>query len=348
MATQVPETEAQLKPMTDAAKRKRILSGIQPSGDLTLGNYLGAIRNWVIQQDECESFHPIVNLHAMSGSFDPEALRRRTLELAAGLLACGIDPEKAVLFVQSQIPEHTELTWILCTQTMYGELGRMIQFKEKRGTASDAKTSAALFFYPVLQGADILIYDADLVPVGEDQRQHIELTRDIGNRFNTTFGETFKLPEADIKTDGARIMGLDDPAKKMSKSAASPANYIALTDEPDVIRKKINRAVTDSGSEIVARQDKPALTNLLTIFSLMTDTPVADLEARYEGAGYGQFKRDLGDAVADHLAPIQARLKELTSERAQLESILHRGTERAREVTVPKMERVREVTGLSL
>lgn len=348
MVTQAPETEAQLKPMTDAVQRKRVLSGIQPSGDLTLGNYLGAIRNWVRQQEECESFHPIVNLHAMTVPFDPEVLRRRTLELAAGLLACGIDPEKAVLFVQSQIPEHTELTWILCTQTMYGELGRMIQFKEKRGTASDAKTGAGLFFYPVLQAADILIYDADLVPVGEDQRQHIELTRDIANRFNTTFGDTFKLPEADIKTDGARIMGLDDPAKKMSKSASSPANFIALTDEPSVIRKKINRAVTDSGSEIVAHADKPALTNLLTIFSLMTDTPVSDLETRYDGAGYGQFKRELGDAVAEHLEPIQQRMKELISDHAELERILRRGTERAREVTVPKMERVRDVTGISL
>lgn len=280
MVTQAPQTEAQLKPMTDTAKKKRILSGIQPSGDLTLGNYLGAIRNWVRQQDECESFHPIVNLHAMTQPFDAEVLRRRTLELAAGLLACGIDPEKAVLFVQSQIPEHTELTWILCTQTMYGELGRMIQFKEKRGAASDAKTGAGIFFYPVLMAADILIYDADLVPVGDDQRQHIELTRDVATRFNTHFGETFKLPEADIKTEGARIMGLDDPTKKMSKSAASQANFIALSDDSATIRKKINRAVTDSGSEIVAREDKPALTNLLTIFSLITDTSIADLEAR--------------------------------------------------------------------
>lgn len=348
MVTQAPQTEDQLKSTTDATKKKRILSGIQPSGEVTLGNYLGAIRNWVRQQDECESLHPIVNLHAMTQPFDPEVLRRRTLELAAGLLACGIDPEKAVLFVQSQVPEHTELTWILCTQTMYGELGRMIQFKEKRGAASDAKTGAGIFFYPVLMAADILIYDADLVPVGEDQRQHIELTRDVATRFNTHFGETFKLPEADIKTDGARIMGLDDPAKKMSKSAASQANFVALADSSDTIRKKINRAVTDSGSEIVAREDKPALTNLLTIYSLITDTPIADLEARYEGAGYGQFKRDLGDAVAEHLLPIQKRYAELTSDPAELQSILRRGTERAREITAPKMVRVREVTGISL
>jgi tryptophanyl-tRNA synthetase len=348
MVTQAPETEVQAKPISDSARQKRILSGIQPSGDLTLGNYLGAIRNWVRQQHECQSYHPIVNLHAMSVPYDPTVLRRRTLELAAGLLACGIDPEKSVLFVQSEVPEHTELTWILCTQTMYGELGRMIQFKEKRGSASDAKVGAGLFFYPVLQAADILIYDADLVPVGEDQRQHIELTRDVGMRFNATFGETFKIPEADIKTDGARIMGLDDPTKKMSKSASTAANFIALSDAPDVIRKKINRAVTDSGSEIVAREDKPAITNLLTIFSLVTNTPITELEARYEGSGYGQFKRDLGDAVAEHLDPIQKRMNELTGDPDELRRILHRGTERAREITVPKMVRVREVTGISL
>ena len=348
MVTSTPETGIKPQPMTDAAHKKRILSGIQPSGDLTLGNYLGAIRNWARQQYECQSFHPIVNLHAMSLPYDPEALRRRTLELAAGLFACGLDPEESVVFVQSQVPEHTELMWVLATQTMYGELGRMIQFKEKRGANSDAKVGSGLFFYPVLQAADILIYDADLVPVGEDQRQHIELTRDVAMRFNSTFGETFKLPEADIKTDGARIMGLDDPTKKMSKSAATAANFIALSDEPDVIRRKINRAVTDSGSEIVAREDKPALTNLLTIFSLITDTPISELETRYDGAGYGQFKRDLGDALAEHLEPIQQRMNELVSDKAQLEAILRRGTERAREITVPKMEQVRQVTGISL
>lgn len=348
MVTSTSDTEVQQRAQTASQQKKRILSGIQPSGDLTLGNYLGAIRNWARQQYECQSFHPIVNLHAMSLPYEPEMLRRRTLELAAGLLACGLDPEESVLFVQSEVPEHTELMWILCTQTMYGELGRMTQFKDKRGTASDAKVGAGLFFYPVLQAADILIYDADLVPVGDDQRQHVELTRDIAVRFNSTFGETFKIPEADIKTDGARIMGLDDPTKKMSKSAATPANYIALSDEPDVIRRKINRAVTDSGSEIVAREDKPAITNLLTIFSLIAETPIQELEARYEGAGYGQFKRDLGDALAEHLEPIQRRMHELSTDPAQLEAILRRGTERAREITVPKMEQVRKVTGISL
>jgi tryptophanyl-tRNA synthetase len=344
----VAEPQTQAQPVSGTGEKKRILSGIQPSGDLTLGNYLGAIRNWVRQQHDFQSFHPIVNLHAMSLPYDPAVLRRRTLELAAGLISCGLDPEVSVVFVQSQVPEHTELMWVLCSQTMYGELGRMIQFKEKRANQAEEKVSSALFFYPVLQAADILIYDADLVPVGEDQRQHIELTRDVAVRFNATFGETFKIPEADIKTDGARIMGLDDPTKKMSKSASTPANYIALSDSPDVIRRKINRAVTDSGSEIVAREDKPALTNLLTIFSLITDTPIPELEARFEGAGYGQFKRELGDALADHLEPIQRRMNELIADPAELERILHRGTERAREVTIPKMAQVREAVGISL
>lgn len=348
MVATVAEPQTQKQPVSGTGEKKRILSGIQPSGDLTLGNYLGAIRNWVRQQHDFQSFHPIVNLHAMSLPYDPAVLRRRTLELAAGLISCGLDPEVSVVFVQSQVPEHTELMWVLCSQTMYGELGRMIQFKEKRANQAEEKVSSALFFYPVLQAADILIYDADLVPVGEDQRQHIELTRDVAVRFNATFGETFKIPEADIKTDGARIMGLDDPTKKMSKSASTPANYIALSDSPDVIRRKINRAVTDSGSEIVAREDKPALTNLLTIFSLITDTPIPELEARFEGAGYGQFKRELGDALADHLEPIQRRMNELIADPAELERILHRGTERAREVTIPKMAQVREAVGISL
>lgn len=348
MVATIAEPQTQTQPLIVSDERKRILSGIQPSGDLTLGNYLGAIRNWVRQQHDFQSFHPIVNLHAMSVAYDPEVLRRRTLELAAGLFACGLDPEVSVIFAQSQVPEHTELMWVLCTQTMYGELGRMIQFKEKRGTQTEEKVSSALFFYPVLQAADILIYDADLVPVGEDQRQHVELTRDVGVRFNATFGETFKIPAADIKTDGARIMGLDDPSKKMSKSAATAANFIALSDTPDAIRRKINRAVTDSGSEIVARDDKPALTNLLTIFSLITDTSIAELEARYEGSGYGQFKRELGDALADHLEPIQRRMNELLGDPAELERILHRGTERAREVTIPKMDQVRQAVGISL
>ncbi|HUG13911.1 MAG TPA: tryptophan--tRNA ligase [Thermomicrobiales bacterium] len=329
----------------DAATRRRVFSGIQPSGATTIGNYLGAIKRWVEQQHQHQSIHCIVNLHAMTVPYDPADLRQRTLDLAAVLLACGIDPEKAILFAQSEAPEHTELTWVLSTQTMFGELSRMTQFKDKgRG---DDRVGSGLFFYPVLMAADILLYDTDSVPVGEDQRQHIELTRDIAMRFNATFGETFKLPAADIETEGARIMSLDDPTKKMSKSA-SPGSYIAFQDTADDIRRKINRAVTDSGSEIVAREDKPAMTNLLTIFSLFTGTPIPELERRFEGAGYGQLKQELGDAVVEHVAPIQARLAELRGDPGELIRILNRGAERAREIATPKMEQVRAATGLGL
>jgi tryptophanyl-tRNA synthetase len=332
---------------TTDERRVRVFSGIQPSGALTLGNYLGAVRRWVKQQHERQSIHAIVDLHAMTVPFDARDLRQRTLDLAAGLLACGIDPEKAILFVQSQVHEHTELTWILSSQTMYGELSRMTQFKEKsRGSDSESILSA-LLFYPVLMVADILLYDTDSVPVGEDQRQHVELTRDVAQRFNAKFGETFVVPRADIEAEGARIMSLDDPTKKMSKSGA-PGSFISFADSPDDVRRKINRAVTDSGSEIVSRADKPALTNLLGIFALMTDTPIAELEARYANAGYGQFKRELGDALVEHMAPIQARLAQFAADPGELVRILNRGTERAREIAAPKMQRVREATGVSL
>ncbi len=328
--------------------KPRILSGIQPSGIPTIGNYLGAIRHWVRQQHEAESFHPIVNLHAITMPYDPKDLRQRTYDLAASLLACGIDPDVAVLFVQSHVPEHTELTWILSTQTMFGELSRMTQFKDKSRGQEAERVGTGIFFYPILMAADILIYDADLVPVGDDQRQHVELTRDIAHRFNTTFGETFVIPEPDIKEEGARIMGLDDPASKMSKSAASEYNFISINEDDDSIRRKIRRAVTDSGSEIIAAQEKPALTNLLTIFSQMTGQPVAEIEREFEGKGYGDFKNALADAVVETLAPIRARIVEYQSDRAELDRILQIGRDRAREVTVPKLERVREVTGLGM
>ncbi|RIK45519.1 MAG: tryptophan--tRNA ligase [Chloroflexi bacterium] len=341
----IAEPRTQPAPFEAVARRKRVFSGIQPSGSMTIGNYLGAVRRWVRQQHERQSIHCIVNLHAMTLPYDPIDLRRRTLDLAAELIACGIDPEKAILFVQSEVPEHTELTWILSTQTMFGELGRMTQFKDKgRG---DERVGSGLFFYPVLMAADIILYDTDSVPVGEDQRQHIELTRDVAQRFNSVFGETFVIPEADIEKEGARIMALDDPTKKMSKSGG-PANYIAFMDSPDEIRRKINRAVTDSGSEIVARDDKPAMKNLLGIYSLFTDTPISELEARYVGVGYGQFKRDLAEAIIEQMAPIQARLAELQADPDEIVRILNRGTERAREIATPKMEQVRQVTGISL
>ncbi|MFW6074315.1 MAG: tryptophan--tRNA ligase [Chloroflexota bacterium] len=344
----VVSTETMRQQSPTSRKKKRILSGIQPSGVPTLGNYLGAIRHWVVQQHEAESFHPIVNLHAMTLPYDPADLRRRTMDVAAALLACGIDPEVAVLFVQSEIPEHTELTWILSTQTMFGELSRMTQFKDKSRGQSAERIGAGLFFYPVLMASDILIYDADLVPVGDDQRQHVELTRDIAKRFNATFGETFVIPEADIKEEGARIMGLDDPSAKMSKSAASEYNYIALSDDPDTIRRKVRRAVTDSGSEVKAGPDKPALTNLLTIYAQVTDSSVAAIEEQFAGKGYGDFKNALADVLVDRLKPIQERLAEYQADQAELQRILTIGTDRAREITIPKLKHVRDVTGLSL
>lgn len=338
---------AKSKAETNSGRTKpRILSGIQPSGIPTLGNYLGAVRHWVRQQHEAESFHPIVNLHAMTMPYDPKDLHQRTYELAASLLACGIDPEIAVLFVQSQIPEHTELTWILSTQTMFGELSRMTQFKDKSRGEQPERVGTGIFFYPVLMAADILVYDADLVPVGDDQRQHVELTRDIAQRFNATFGETFVIPEADIKEEGARIMGLDDPTMKMSKSAASEYNFISMNDDDDTIRRKVRRAVTDSGSEIRAADDKPALTNLLTIYAQITGRTIAEIEQEYEGKGYGDFKNGLADVLVEAISPIRARIGEFQADRGELDRVLALGRTRAREITVPKLERVREVTGL--
>lgn len=344
----VVQTQAEQAPASPRAGKQRILSGIQPSGIPTLGNYLGAIRHWVRQQHEADSYHPIVNLHAMTQTYTPEDLRQRSLDLAAALLAAGLDPEISVLFLQSEIPEHTELTWILSTQTMFGELSRMTQFKDKTQGRTDERIGAGLFFYPVLMAADILIYNANLVPVGDDQRQHVELTRDVAQRFNSAFGETFVIPEADIKAEGARIMGLDDPTKKMSKSAASEMNYVSLTDDADTIRRKVRRAVTDSGSDIKAEPDRPAMTNLLTIYSEITDTPIQELERQFEGVGYGTFKDALAAVLIEQLTPIRERIFEYQSDPEALRRVLERGTERAREVTVPVMARVREVTGLSL
>ena len=343
MSTATAEAQA---PQEAGRTKPRILSGIQPSGIPTLGNYLGAVRHWVRQQHEAESFHPIVNLHAMTMPYDPNDLRQRTYDLAASLLACGIDPDVAVLFVQSQIPEHTELTWVLSTQTMFGELSRMTQFKDKSRGEQPERVGAGILFYPVLMAADILIYDADLVPVGDDQRQHVELTRDIAQRFNSTFGETFVMPNPDIKEEGARIMGLDDPTMKMSKSAASEYNFISMNEDDDSIRRKVRRAVTDSGSEVKSTPEKAAITNLLTIYSQLTNRTIADVEAEYAGKRYGDFKNGLADVLVEAITPIRARIEEFQSDPAELDRILARGRDRAREVTIAKMERVREVTGL--
>lgn len=306
---------------------KTLLSGIQPSGNLHIGNYLGAIKQWVELQKTHRVFIIIVDLHAITVPQDPEKLREKTFEVAALLLACGIDPKKSVLFIQSHVPAHTELAWILNTLTPVGELERMTQFKEKREKAG---TLGGLLIYPVLQAADILLYRTDVVPVGEDQLQHLELTRTVARKFNNRFGQTFKEPKALVRKGTARIMALDDPSKKMSKSAASPNNYIALLDTPDAIRRKVKTAVTDSGSEIRCdERGKPAISNLLTIYNAFSDTAVADLEKRYRGKGYAELKNDLAELLVVKLAPIQKKYQELLKNKSGLLKILKSGAEQA-------------------
>ena len=327
--------------------RQKVFSGIQPSGNFHLGNYLGAIRNWVGQQAAYDNIFCIVDLHALSQATTRDALRDNTLNLANVLLAAGLDPSQSIIFVQSEVREHTELCWLLSSVTQFGELRRMTQFKDK-AAGKDEQVSAALLFYPVLQAADILLYDTNLVPVGEDQKQHIELTRDIGARFNARYGETFVLPQPDIKVTGARVMSLEDPTKKMSKSDTNPNASIALTDDPDTIRRKIRRAVTDSGTDVVAAPDKPALTNLLTIFSLLSEEPISAIEGRYAGKGYGAFKSDLADVVVSSLSPIQARLADLNQHPDIARSVLNDGAERARTRAARKMNQVRESMGVGI
>lgn len=325
--------------------RKRVFSGIQPTGDIHLGNLIGAVGNWVRDQRELESFFCVVDLHAMTLPWDPANLRRKSVETGALLLACGIDPDVSTVFLQSRVKEHPELAWVLICIARMGELRRMVQFKEKSRGESES-VGAGLLTYPVLQAADVLLYRAHGVPVGEDQRQHIELMRDIAIRFNTQFGDTFVVPEAWVPKAGARIMALDDPTQKMSKSAPRPGSKILLVDEPEVITKKIRSAVTDSGSEVRAGEDKPALTNLLTIFSVAEGISIEDAEAKFVGSRYGDFKNSLATAVVELLRPIRERYQELLSDRAETERILERGADKAREVAATVMAEVREKVGL--
>ena len=325
--------------------RKRVFSGIQPTGAAHIGNYFGAIRNWVANQDEHESFFCIVDLHSMTLPWEPKVLSEATVAKGAELLACGIDPDRSVLFVQSHVPEHAELAWVLNCVARMGELRRMVQFKEKSKGETES-VGVGLFTYPVLQAADVLLYRAHGVPVGEDQRQHIELMRDIGQRFNTMLGKTFVLPEAWIPPAGARIMALDDPTQKMSKSADRPGSMVQLIDPPEVITKKVKSAVTDSGRDIRAQEDKPALTNLLTIFSLAADSPVAELEERFADAGYGDFKLALAEALVERFRPIRERFEELMADPAETHRLLATGAAAASEVARKTMADVRARCGL--
>jgi tryptophanyl-tRNA synthetase len=323
---------------------RKIFSGIQPSGLLTLGNYIGALRQFVKLQDEGDCIFCIVDMHALTVPQDPDALRKNVRSLAALYLAVGIDPNKSTLMVQSHVKEHTELGWLMQCVSHFGELERMTQFKDK--SAGKEVVNAALFTYPALMAADILLYDATHVPVGEDQKQHIELTRDIAQRFNNRFGETFVIPEPMIPQVGGRIMSLDEPSKKMSKSNPNEGSYIALLDPPSKIRKKIKRAVTDSDNEVrYDPENKPAISNLLAIYSLCTNETFPELEAKYRGVGYGAFKGDLAEAVVSLLEPIQQKYFELV-ETDQLDHVLLAGAEKASAQASLKMIDVKEKMGL--
>jgi tryptophanyl-tRNA synthetase len=327
--------------------RPRVLSGIQPTADsFHLGNYLGAVRNWVSLQETHDAYYCVVDLHAITSGHDPVALRQRTRVSAAQLLALGLDPERCTLFVQSQVPEHPQLSWVLGCLTGFGEASRMTQFKDKSSRQGADRSSVGLFTYPILQAADILLYQADAVPVGEDQRQHLELTRDLAQRFNTTFGQTLTVPEPYIIRDTAKITDLQDPAAKMSKSASSPNGIVELLDDPAKSAKKIRSAVTDAGREITFDpQAKPGVSNLLTIYSALSGQSVAELVAAYQGKGYGDLKKDLSVAVADFVAPIQQRTRGYLDDLAQLDKLLGIGAEKARSVASVTLRAVYEKVG---
>ncbi len=323
---------------------KRLFSGIQPSGNLHLGNYLGAIKQWVDMQDDHEAIFCIVDLHAITVPQDPVALRAKTLEIAKIYLASGINPEKSTLFIQSHVPAHTELGWILNTIARMAELERMTQFKDKAQKGGAGESGVGLFTYPVLMSADILLYDTNVVPVGKDQMQHIELARDLAERFNKKYGETFVIPEGRLSKEGQLIMGLDDPNKKMSKSASSEYNYIALTDDADTVRRKIKKAVTDSGSEIVYADDKPALKNLINIYTLLSGKTPQEIETMYQGKGYGDFKTDLAEVIVGFLTPFQERLSALSDD--DVLAVLRTGADKVRPLAEAKLARVYEKMGI--
>jgi tryptophanyl-tRNA synthetase len=328
--------------------RPRVLSGIQPTADsFHLGNYLGALRQWVALQDTYDAFYCVVDLHAITVPVDPVLLRRRTRIAAAQLFGAGLDPDRCTVFVQSHVPEHAELAWVLGCLTGFGEASRMVQFKDKSAKAGADSTTVGLFTYPVLQAADILLYQTDQVPVGEDQRQHLELTRDLAQRFNHRYGPAFVIPGPYIVADVARIADLADPLVKMSKSASSPQGIIDVLEEPAAIRRKIMRAVTDADGEIRADEEaKPGVTNLLRIYAALTGESVPALAGRYAGAGYGAFKKDLAEVVVDALAPIRERTAELLADEAKLDELLAVGADRARAVAQQTMTRVRDLSGL--
>ena len=322
---------------------KRIFSGAQPTGGFHLGNYLGALRNWVELQREYESFFCVVNLHAITNPQDPKELAAKTREVARLYLAAGIDPLASTIFIQSDVPEHTELAWVLNCMARVAELERMTQFKDKAAKQREG-VGAGILNYPVLMAADILLYQTDLVPVGHDQKQHLELTRDLAERFNRDYGETFRIPEPFIPKVGARIMSLSDPLKKMAKSDENPNSSIALLDDADTIKRKFKRAVTDSGTEIRFNEERPAVTNLLTIYRVLTQKSLQEIEENFAGKGYAQLKNELADTVIEFLQPFQERYHSISDD--ELDKILENGRERASLIARATMEEVKVRLGL--
>ncbi|HEY4348040.1 MAG TPA: tryptophan--tRNA ligase, partial [Gaiellaceae bacterium] len=322
----------------------RIFSGIQPTGAKHLGNYIGAIRNYVSTQELGDAFFCVVDLHSITTEYDPDDLRESTLSLAALLFAAGLEPDRSTLFVQSHVQAHSEAAWLLGPVTSFGELRRMTQFKEKG--ENQEFVSAGLFTYPVLQAADILLYQTDLVPIGDDQRQHLELSRDVADRFNSRFGQTFRVPEAMIPEVGGRIMDLQEPTKKMSTTGGTTQGTVGVLDPPDTVMKKFKSAVTDSGTDVHHdRGEKPGISNLIEILSIVSGEEIPAIESRYDGSGYGSFKQDVGEAVVGLLDPIRQRYEELRADEAELRSLLAKGADKAREASAPTLAHMYERMG---
>ncbi len=326
------------------AKKPVIFSGIQPSGCITLGNYLGALKNWVSLQDDYNCCYCVVDLHSITVRQDPKLLRQRSVEFMALFVACGLDPDKNIMFFQSHVPAHAELAWVLNCYTYMGELSRMTQFKDKSAKHED-NINAGLFTYPSLMAADILLYQTDLVPVGADQKQHLELSRDLAERFNNLYGNVFKVPKPYIPKAGARIMSLSNPANKMSKSDENPNGYISLLDDENVIIKKIKRAVTDSDGIVAYREGKDGINNLMNIFSAVTGETIEEIENEYAGKGYGDFKNDVAEAVADSLRDIRVKYNDLMNNKDYLEQIYKEGAQKARSIAQRTLDKVYKKVG---
>ena len=327
-------------------EKKTIFSATQPSGRITLGNYLGALRNWVALQDDYNAIYCVADEHAITVRQDPAALRRQSLELYAQFIACGLDPEKSIIFIQSHVPQHAELAWVLNCYTMFGELSRMTQFKDKSASHAD-NVNAGLFTYPSLMAADILLYQADLVPVGEDQRQHVEITRNIAQRFNGIYGDVFTMPEAYIPKVAARVMSLSEPEKKMSKSSPNENSFVLVMDKPEAIMRKFKRAITDSEGGIYRSPEKPGVTNLIEIYSAVTGMTPEAVENEFKGKGYGVFKPAVGEAVVEALRPIREETERLLGDKGYLETLYRQGAEKAAALANRTLRKVHKKVGFA-